>query len=432
MLTRPLRCASLVIVFGAAALAAPACDKMPLVAPTGTVITLFANNTVLPIDGSIEITAVAIEAGTAPSAGTSGGTGTGSGTGTSTGAGATAAQGTPVHNGTVISFTTTLGRIEPQEARTHNGQATVRLYASGASGVATVRAFSGGAASNELKLNVGAAAAKTVFLSSTPQTLSSAGGTAQISARVVDVNGTSLPGVPVTFTADNGTLSTSTAVTDANGVAAVTLTTTRETKVTATVASGVTGDVTVRVNTAFTLSIAASTSSPVQNQPVAFTVTPGGGTGTNLVRNVVINFDDGNTSNLGTISGATTVSHVFSRSGPHQVTAQGVDVNGESVSASIVVSVTEQLPLAVNLSAAPSTVRRGVDTVTFTASVSGGSPTKYLWDFGDGTTAETTGATASHFYSASVPTGAVRVRVRVLSNNAAEGLGEVTIIITTP
>lgn len=428
MLTRPLRRASLVIVFGAAALAASACDKMPLVAPTGTVITLFANNTVLPIDGSIEITAVAIEAGSAPSTGT----GTGTGTGTSTSAGATAAQGTPVHNGTVLTFTTTLGRIEPQEARTHNGQATVRLFAGGASGVATVRAFSGGAASNELKLNVGAAAAKTVFVSSTPQTLSSAGGTAQISARVVDVNGTSLPGVPVTFTADNGTLSTSTAVTDANGVAITSLTTTRETKVTATVSGEVKAEFTVRVNTAFTLALTSSTSAPVQNQPVTFTVTPGGGTGTNVIRNVVVNFDDGDVANLGTITGTTTVSHVFARSGTYQVRAQGTDVNGEIVSAAAVVSVTEQLPLAVNLSAAPSTARRGVDTVNFTATVSGGSPIRYEWDFGDGTTAVTTGPTTAHFYPGTTPTGPVRVRVTVRANNAADGLAETTVIITTP
>src|SRR5574338_373038 len=109
MVTRSLRLVSCAVFAAALALGIAACDKMPLVAPTGTVITLFANNTVLAVDGSIEITAYAIAGGAQPSTGggTTGGTG-----GTTTGAGATPGQGTPVHNGTRISFTTTLGRVE--------------------------------------------------------------------------------------------------------------------------------------------------------------------------------------------------------------------------------------------------------------------------------------------------------------------------------
>src|SRR6187402_2591556 len=72
-----------------------ACDKVPLLAPT--------------------ISATVIENGQA--AGPTG-TGSGTGTGTTTRTGA----GTPVQNGTLITFTTTIGRIEPAEARTHNGQ----------------------------------------------------------------------------------------------------------------------------------------------------------------------------------------------------------------------------------------------------------------------------------------------------------------------
>jgi hypothetical protein len=139
MVTRSIRLASLAVLAAAAAGGFAACDKMPLVAPTGTVITLVANNTVLPVDGSLEITAIAIAGGSAPATG--GGTTGGTGSTTTPGAGASAGQGVPVHNGTRISFTTTLGRIEPQEAETHNGQATVKLFANGASGVATVRAF---------------------------------------------------------------------------------------------------------------------------------------------------------------------------------------------------------------------------------------------------------------------------------------------------
>ena len=62
---------------------------------------------------------------TTPGTGTPGtgtpGTGTptpGAGTTTTTSNGA----GTPVQNGTLVTFTTTIGRIEPSEARTSNGQ----------------------------------------------------------------------------------------------------------------------------------------------------------------------------------------------------------------------------------------------------------------------------------------------------------------------
>src|SRR4029453_711757 len=45
------------------------CDKVPLLAPTGSVITLFATATTVPSNGSMEIVATVIEQGstTAPS-----------------------------------------------------------------------------------------------------------------------------------------------------------------------------------------------------------------------------------------------------------------------------------------------------------------------------------------------------------------------------
>src|SRR5437899_1530443 len=91
-----------------------ACDKVPLLAPTGSIITLLPQTTTVSLNSSISIIATVIENGTAPA-----GTGTGTGTGGSTPS-ARPGNGTPVQNGTVITFTTTLGRIEPSEARTHN------------------------------------------------------------------------------------------------------------------------------------------------------------------------------------------------------------------------------------------------------------------------------------------------------------------------
>src|SRR6476661_11034336 len=80
---------------------AVACDKVPLLAPSGSVISLFATANTVPINGDIEIVANVIENGTTqspttPATGTNGNTTTTTGTTSTTSAGA----GTPVQNGT--------------------------------------------------------------------------------------------------------------------------------------------------------------------------------------------------------------------------------------------------------------------------------------------------------------------------------------------
>ena len=113
------------------------------------------------MDGEIEIVATAIENGVAPTTpttpttpGATPATPTSDAPPTPTSTTNTGA-GTPVHNGTLISFTTTIGRIEPAEARTNNGQVSVRFIAGGQSGVATITAFSGGASAKIENLRVG-------------------------------------------------------------------------------------------------------------------------------------------------------------------------------------------------------------------------------------------------------------------------------------
>jgi hypothetical protein len=188
---------------------------MPLFAPSGTALTLIPSTQVLPVNGEANITALLIEGGQQGDAGV------------------VAGVGTPVHNGTVVSFATTLGRIEPSEARTTDGRATVRLIADGRSGIATITAYSGPAI-NSIDINVGAAAAAFLTVTATPQSLPGGGGTAVISARVEDVQGNGLIGLPVSFQTTRGALTATTVVTDATGTASTTLTTTQEATVTAT------------------------------------------------------------------------------------------------------------------------------------------------------------------------------------------------------
>jgi hypothetical protein len=120
------------------------CDDVWLTAPSGSAITLFADTNAVAVNGSAEITAVVIEGGQS----------------------ADDAQaivpgvGTPVHNGTVVSFSTTLGTIEPVDAKTSNGgRAVVRFTAGGQTGTATIRAISG-PASQTLSLTIAAPAAR--------------------------------------------------------------------------------------------------------------------------------------------------------------------------------------------------------------------------------------------------------------------------------
>ena len=341
-----------------------ACDKVPLLAPTGSIITLLPATTTVSLNSEVNIVATVIENGQAV-----GGTG-----------GTVAARpgiGTPVQNGTVVSFTTTIGRIEPSEARTHNGQVTVRLITTGSSGTATITAYSGGASATK-DLKVGTAAVKTVIVSTTPQSLGAAGGTAQVSAFVTDEGGNSVGGVPVTFATDRGSVSPSTAVTDSSGVATATLTTNGTSKVTATVGAITSTAATVTVSVRGLSGFSASPNSASAGVPITFTVTPT--TGAN-VTNVRVDFGDGTSTNLGSISAATTVPHTYTSSGNYSATATAFEGSGESgsLSTSVVIG---SLPVILSASPNPATVN---SPVTFAVSGLGSAQIeRFVFSFDDG------------------------------------------------
>ena len=204
------------------ALAAVSCQKVPLLAPSGSTITLIASATTLPTGGSTDVIAQVIEP-----------------------------AGTPPHEGTHITFTTTLGSIQPSEAETDiSGRAIVRFVAGNTNGTATIAAISGGvsvSAINQVKIQVGAAAVGGISVSATPATLPNGGGQSTITATVSDTSGNALSNVPVTFaidTSSNGTaggsgaLSATVVNTDANGRAVTTLSTTRTTTISAVAGIG--------------------------------------------------------------------------------------------------------------------------------------------------------------------------------------------------
>ena len=413
-----LSLATLVLLF------ATACDKVPLTAPTGSVITLFATSTTVPSNGEIEIIATIIENGTAPSTGTP--TTPGTGTPTTPAATSTRAAGTPVQNGTLVSFVTTIGLIEPREARTQNGEVRVKFRANGQNGNAKITAYSGGASGTLENILVGAAAADHLVLSAFPQVLNPSGGTATISARVEDVTGLGLLGVPVTFTADNGALSPSTAITDETGVARTTLTTSRETIVTANVA-GKTATVTVKLNPRTGISIAGPTNPISAGVPATFTLNVAG---TANIRDVTIDFDDGQKRSLGAISGSTSIQHTYTLAGTYAVEATATEASGFTERVSTDVTILPGQPPAVIITASNNSPGVG-ETVIFTATVSGATSTilRYEWNFGTDsvpTGAETTGNRATASYTS---TGTKIITVRVIQATGPQGEGQTAIVV---
>src|SRR5688572_28326859 len=102
------------------AAAATACEKVPLLAPTASTISISAQSRSLAPGGTTEITAAVVESG-----------------------------GTPVQNGTLVRFSASLGRVDPAEVETRGGIATTTFIAGATSGTAQVRATSGAASGGD-------------------------------------------------------------------------------------------------------------------------------------------------------------------------------------------------------------------------------------------------------------------------------------------
>src|SRR5262245_10242219 len=190
------------------ALFALSCERVPLLAPAGSVITLTAAETLLPANGTTQLLVQVVEA-----------------------------SGTPPHSGTHITFTTNLGSVRPPEVETDvQGRAVAIFNAGGSNGTATITASSGGASAsgvNAVRIAIGAAAVGRVTIDANPGTISANGGSSTITSFVFDSNGNPLAGVSVTFTTDAGTVSPSVVSADSSGRSQSTLTTNRTARVTA-------------------------------------------------------------------------------------------------------------------------------------------------------------------------------------------------------
>ncbi|MCC7127115.1 MAG: Ig-like domain-containing protein [Acidobacteria bacterium] len=334
-----------------------------------------------------------------------------------------------MQNGTVVTFTSSFGVIEPTEARTEGGKATVRFVASTQSGTARIGAFSGAARAEVLEVLVGGAAASNIVLRADPQTVPASGGTADIIATVVDEAGNPLQGVIVSFSANAGQLSAGQATTNANGEARVTLTAPRTTTVTARAGSQT---ATIEVTAATPgITITGPTTAIEAGISANFTLAPVTGSTGNSVRSVLINWGDGTTTQLGAILGSTIVPHTYARAGSYTIHAATTDTQGIPGELTLPVNVTEPAGIGVTLTATPNPVsvsnalQQGLVEFTASAGALGGGTTAsiqgYWWDFGDGGGTFTTGGATNHRYTAP---GNYNATVTVRSTAGHEGVAQ--------
>jgi adhesin/invasin len=424
---------TLAVLFAACAMS-PACDSVPLLAPSGSTITLTSAATALPLNGTAEIIAQVIEP-----------------------------AGTPPHRGTLITFTTTLGAVQPFEAETDaNGRVIVRFSAGTSSGTATITAFSGGSsvgANGAIKIAVGTAAVGRVSVNANPASVPAVGGSTTITASVFDINGNALSLALVTFSTTAGSLSASTVVTDANGAASTILTTSQQATVTASVgaqapatpppASGggggtttppassgqASGTVIVTVSAAPTLVITAPTTPIFAGLPATFIFTTTAPAGGGVVRNITVNWGDGRTQDLGAITGAVPVTHAYQSAGTFVITATLTDSLGNVVPVSTTVVVNARPQPAVTLTTTTPNPTAGTD-VTFTVTVAPATGTNTVIDdvtidYGDGerrSLGPITGTTTLHHVYQKSDT--YTVTLRATDSNGGVGTAVTTVFVT--
>jgi PKD repeat protein len=188
------------------------------------------------------------------------------------------------------------------------------------------------------------------------------------------------------FSTEAGTLSSNSAITDGSGEASVTLSTTRQTVVRASVA-GKEGQTTVNVASFPTATIALNPANPVAGQPFQITITPTVPTGASPVQTIIVDLGDGTVRTVGSGGGAQTLSHTYSRPGTYTITVTLVDAAGQRTPTSTVVIV-QNASVGVTIAASPSPANVGAPT-TVTATITNPNNvqlTSVRFNFGDGRT----------------------------------------------
>jgi PKD repeat protein len=182
---------------------------------------------------------------------------------------------------------------------------------------------------------------------------------------------------------------------------------------------------------ALSITITPPNPAPSATLPANFTFTPTVPAG-DAVRDLTVNWGDGNAvQDLGAVSGATTVSHVFASAGTYIVTATLTDIGGNTstVSTSVTVIPIPRPTIIITPSPVPGHV--GAQTtlqiqVTLPAGI---SVQNLVVDFGDGQRAVLGGAASAsvpHVYTA---IGTYTVTVTVLDTTGQTTIGTAAVSI---
>lgn len=387
-----------------------ACDTVPLTSPTGSSITLSIDRSVLPLEGQATVTAVVTES-----------------------------SGTAVHNGTVVTFQPSIGSVNPVEAETLNGVATATFLAGTRSGTGTIHAFSGSARTGSgntsgggVTVTIGAAAAGSISITSTPSSVSQSGGTVTISATVFDVASNPLPGVNVNFSSTTGTLSPPSTVTDANGVARTQLATTSTATVTAT-AGTATREVIVTASAAPTVTITApDTAIAGSAVPISVTATSGG-SGNNTPRQIqtlTVDFGDGIVETRSNITGSAAFTHTYQQARGYTITATATDVAGNTGTASDAIVVTRSVPTpTLTITPNPADVNQIVGFSVSSTTATGAPPVEVVRVFINGELAFSTTGSSGAFTRGFSGAGTYTVVAEAVDANGGIGRTQTFLIV---
>jgi PKD repeat protein len=204
--------------------------------------------------------------------------------------------------------------------------------------------------------------------------------------------------------------------------------------VTANVA-GKTANVIVDLNPRTGLVITSPTTTIAAGQPASFTFAVGA---TSNIRDVTVNWGDGSSQSLGSITGTATASHTYTAAGTYTVRATATDTSGFSETVSSTITVLPAQPPSVAVT--PSNLSPLVgETIVVRAQVSGNTSSiiRYDWSFGPDASTPTISTTSNQvpvsWSSANPATKVITVTAVQAVGPTGDGIATVTVRgITTP
>jgi PKD repeat protein len=191
--------------------------------------------------------------------------------------------------------------------------------------------------------------------------------------------------------------------------------------------------VTVNIASAPTITITPPSTPPSVGIPAQFTIAVAvAQTGGSAIRNVRVNWGDGNTDSLGAVTGNAVVSHVYQAAGTYAVTVTATDASGNSSDVGTFVSVIPVPRPTIVITPTPRSATVN-DTINFSIQVTvpaGIGIQNTTISFGDGTSQSLGGAATANVPHDYATAGTKLVTVTVLDTTGQTTEGTTTVSIT--